>query len=160
MMVRTAILSTAAFLIVCAFGEAAATPIVAGVAQKVLEDAEATEGRAGSTEAGRGAMRALRIGNRFRLAAPVREADHPAAATRPVLSLRALGGEGGSAAGWAAEGEPRLALPVTASIWVDLGYRLITNEDLAAAAFVAAERGSLEPDYVSHSVTIHARWQF
>lgn len=161
MMMRALILSTFVFVGSCAFGQAAGGPVVAGAAQRILDDGAGAA--AGPMVPGLAANPLiLGIRDRSRLLGFGREDGGGAVAEEgpgPAIGRWRSDDERGAGV-WSGAGEPRLALPVAPSISLDLGYRLVTNEDLAADAFLAGERGLLDPDHLSHSVTIHARWQF
>jgi hypothetical protein len=67
--------------------------------------------------------------------------------SRPgVLALFDLGGE-----------KRGLAVPVTESVSLGLGYRYLRREDLHLEV---AETGSVDEEYSSHNVVLRARWQF
>jgi hypothetical protein len=158
MMVRVAILSTFMFVTTCAFGQAEGAPVVASAAQRALQNGAATIATSLITGNVRGAPLVLGVVHHVGFG---REGAAAAPNRRPPLLIGPWrGDDDGGAGAWSGAGEPRLALPVGPSISLDLGYRFVTNEDLAEGAFLAAERGLLDPDHVSHSVTIHARWQF
>jgi hypothetical protein len=159
MMMRAAILSTVLLVGTSAFGQAAGAPVVAGAVQRILEDGAAGAAATGLSGVG-GQPLVLGIRDRSRLLGLGRH-EAAVSARGPALGIGTWRGDDQrAAAAWSGAGEPRLALPVAPSISLDFGYRFVTNEDLAADAFLAAERGSLDPDHVSHSVTIYARWQF
>jgi hypothetical protein len=63
-----------------------------------------------------------------------------------VLALFGLGG-----------GRPGLAVPVSDSVSLGLGYKYLEREDIALEV---AETGALDDGYSSHNVVVRARWQF
>jgi hypothetical protein len=72
--------------------------------------------------------------------------DHEPRDEPGMLALFGLGGE-----------KRGLAVPVTDSVSLGLGYRYLRQEDLPLEV---AETGALDEGYQSHKVVLRARWQF
>ncbi len=96
---------------------------------------------------------------------PVVRAGMPSAAMQRTINgvaqaQRAPNGRNGMLAllGHLGGGDkPGLALPVSESVSLGLRYQYLRPEDLH---YEIAETASLDEEYSSHNVVLHARWQF
>lgn len=121
----------------------------------------ATSAQAGSATVGDESVTVqLQIGARVNAQAflqPVVRASMPTVATNRAIN----GGSEGQDATVALFGlggeKPALALPVSDSVSLGLGYQYLRREDVR---FEVAETGSLDEGYSSHNVVLRANWRF
>lgn len=121
-------------------------------AQDGAEPHDATQLRIGARVGGALAF----VQSAVRATLPSRAMDQTINGT--TRAERAAGGAPGTLAMFDLGGEKRgVAVPVTDSMSLGVGYRYLRSEDLH---FEAAEAGSLDEGYESHKVVLRARWQF
>jgi hypothetical protein len=108
-------------------------------------------------------LRLARVGGALAFVQPAVRATLPSRATYQTINgttraERAARGRPGVLALFDLGGEKRgVAVPVTKSMSVGVGYRYLRSEDLHLEA---AETGSLDEGYQSHKVVLRARWRF